>query len=277
MEAPIKPKNTGSQVGRAILFGIIAVILVIVGLNSYGKVDYGHVALKKTFGKLNEQELQPGIHFKIPFIQEFVPVNVQVTKSEADATASSKDLQPVKTHIVVNYRVDDKAVFSLMMNVGAAYETKIIAPAIHEVLKEVTARYSAEELISKRDLVANEVQQNLSTRLQKYNLLVQDISIVNFEFSEIFNQSIEAKQVAAQQAMKAENDLKRIQIEAQQQIEQAKAQAEALRLKKQDVTEELLRLKEIEVQEKAIEKWDGKLPTVTGGATPFIDISKTNP
>jgi prohibitin 2 len=280
METPLqaqKPNSGGGLAGKAIIWGLILVVLAVVGLNSFGKVDYGHVALRKTFGKLSEQVLQPGIQFKLPFIQELVPVNVQVTKAEADATASSKDLQPVKTHIVVNYRVDEKAAYSLMMNVGGAYESKIIAPAIQEVLKEVTARYSAEELVSKRDMVASEVKQNLSARMQRYDLLVQDISIVNFEFSEVFNQSIEAKQVAAQQAMKAENDLKRIQIEAQQQIEQAKAQAEALRLKKQDVTEDLLRLKEIEVQEKALEKWDGKLPAVTGGAMPFIDITKVNP
>lgn len=270
------PKESKSTVtGKAVLAAMIGIIVIIGLFGSFGKVDYGHVALKKTFGKLSEDVLYPGIHFKLPFVQEFVPVNVQVAKAEADASASSKDLQPVHTHIVVNYKVNEKAAYQLMMNVGGAYETKVVSPAIHEVLKEITARYSAEELISKRDVVAGEVKQNLAQRLERYDMLVQDISIVNFEFSKTFNDSIEAKQVAAQQAMKAENDLKRIQIEAQQQVEQAKAQAEALRLKKQEVTQELIRLSEIEVQQKAIEKWDGKLPSVTGGATPFIDITKS--
>ncbi len=266
--------TNSKKMGTLILWIAIAAAVVVLLSNSFAKVDYGHVAMRKTFGKLSENILYPGIHWKIPFIQELVTVNVQVAKAEADASASSKDLQPVSTHIVVNYRVDDKAAYQLMTNVGSTYEAKIVTPSIHEVLKEITAKYSAEELISKRDLVAAEVKENLANRMRKYDLLVQDISIVNFEFSKTFNDSIEAKQVAAQQAMKAENDLKRIQIEARQQVEQAKAQAEALRLKKQEVTEDLIRLRQIEIQEKAIEKWDGKLPSVTGGATPFIDISQ---
>ncbi|MNJ28822.1 hypothetical protein D3C77_233730 [compost metagenome] len=108
--------------------------------------------------------------------------------------------------------------------------------------------------------------------MAKYDLIVNEINIVNFKFSEAFDTSIEAKQVAQQQALKAENDLKRIEIEAKQKIAQAQAEAESLKLKKQEVTPELVQLKQIEVQEKALEKWDGRLPSVTGGATPFIDI-----
>jgi prohibitin 2 len=273
------PEKNSANVGwirKSMIGAVVVIVAISVVFGSFAKVDYGHVGLRKTFGKLGEDILQPGIHLKWPFIQDIIQVNVQVAKAEADASASSRDLQPVRTHIAVNYRVDETSAYKLLMNVGEGYETKIIAPAIQEVLKEVTARYPAEELISKRDVVASQVQEGLTKRLSRYDLQVADISIVNFTFSDAFNQSIEAKQVAAQQAMKAENDLKRIQIEAQQRVEQAKAEAEALRLKKQEVTPELVRLKEIEVQEKALEKWDGKLPQVTGGATPFIDVTKSD-
>lgn len=259
-------------VGKWISTAIIVIVVLIVGSNSYAQVEYGHVGLYKTFGKLNNNILSPGMHFKIPFMQTVIQVNTQVTKTETDTTASSKDLQPVSTHVAVNYSVNKDSAYNLMNNIGGNFDTVIINPAVQEIVKEVTARYQAEDLIAKRDVVAGEISEHLTSRLAKYDLIVNEINIVNFKFSDAFNQSIEAKQVAQQQALKASNDLKRIQIEAQQKIAQAEAEAEALKLKKQEVTPELVQLKQIEVQEKALEKWDGKLPQVTGGATPFIDI-----
>lgn len=262
-------KNTGY---RGVIAVVVIALLAFVGMNSVTQVQYGHVGLYKTFGKLNDNILAPGIHLKIPFIQTVIQVNTQVTKTETDTTASSKDLQPVSTHVVVNYSVNKESAYNLMNNVGGAYDSVIINPAVQEVVKEVTARYPAEDLIAKRDVVAGEISEHLTTRMAKYDLIVNEINIVNFKFSEAFDTSIEAKQVAQQQALKAENDLKRIEIEAKQKIAQAQAEAESLKLKKQEVTPELVQLKQIEVQEKALEKWDGRLPSVTGGATPFIDI-----
>lgn len=267
----LKPqKNNG--VKAVINLVVLGLVVVILGMNSFATVQYGHVGLYKTFGKLSDNVLAPGVHFRIPFVQTVIQVNTQVTKSEADTSASSKDLQPVSTHVAVNYSVNKEAVYHLMNNIGGAYDSIIIAPAIQEIVKEVTAKYPAEDLIAKRDVVANEVSDLLTKRLAKYDLIVNDINIVNFKFSDAFNQSIEAKQVAQQQALKAENDLKRVEIEAKQKIAQAQAEAESLKLKKQEITPDLVQLKQIEVQEKALEKWDGRLPSVTGGATPFIEV-----
>lgn len=267
----LKPqKNNG--VKAVINLVVLGLVVVILGMNSFATVQYGHVGLYKTFGKLSDNVLAPGVHFRIPFVQTVIQVNTQVTKSEADTSASSKDLQPVSTHVAVNYSVNKEAVYHLMNNIGGAYDSIIIAPAIQEIVKEVTAKYPAEDLIAKRDVVANEVSDLLTKRLAKYNLIVNDINIVNFKFSDAFNQSIEAKQVAQQQALKAENDLKRVEIEAKQKVAQAQAEAESLKLKKQEITPDLVQLKQIEVQEKALEKWDGRLPSVTGGATPFIEV-----
>ncbi|WP_438495044.1 prohibitin family protein [Paenibacillus sp. IHBB 3054] len=256
------------------LIGITAAVLVLglIAANSFATVEYGHVGLYKTFGKLNNNMLTPGIHLKIPFFQSVIQVNTQVTKAETDTTASSKDLQPVSTHVAVNYSVNKDSAYNLMNNIGGNFDAVIINPAIQEIVKEVTAKYPAEDLITRRDAVAGEISGLLTARLAKYDLVVNDINIVNFKFSDAFNQSIEAKQVAQQQALKAENDLRRVEIEAKQKIAQAQAEAESLRLKKQEVTPELVQLKQIEVQEKALEKWNGVLPSVTGGATPFVDI-----
>lgn len=265
------PKKN-NNVGRiATSIGVI-LVLAIVGMSSVTQIQFGHVGLYKTFGKLSENVLKPGIHLKLPFIQSVIQVNTQVAKTETDTTASSKDLQPVSTHVVVNFSVNEDSAYKLMNNIGSSYDTIVINPAIQEIVKEVTARYQAEELISLRDKVAGEINEELTKRLAVYDLNVREVNIVNFNFSEAFNQSIEAKQVAQQQALKASNDLKRIEIEAQQKIAQAQAEAESLKLKKQEVTPELVQLKQIEVQEKAVEKWDGHLPQVTGGATPFIDV-----
>ncbi|QYR21421.1 prohibitin family protein [Paenibacillus sp. sptzw28] len=272
MNPETNPRTNKLNVKPFITFAVVAVIAVIIGFNGFATVQYGNVGLYKTFGKLNDNILAPGIHMKIPFIQTIIQVNTQVTKAETDTSASSKDLQPVSTHVAVNYSVNKAAAYNLMNNVGGSFDSIIVGPAIQEIVKEVTARYPAEDLIAKRDVVAGEVREHLTTRLAKYDLIVNDINIVNFKFSDAFNQSIEAKQVAQQQALKAENDLKRVQIEAKQKVAQAQAEAESLKLKKLEVTPELVQLKQIEVQEKALEKWDGKLPSVTGGATPFIDL-----
>jgi len=270
MEAPVTGKKNATP--KLIGVGIAVLVIAVILFNSFTVVEYGHVGIRKTLGKMSTEVLPEGLQVKIPFIQTIIPMNVQVMKSEADAASSSRDMQITRTHIAVNYKVDPAGAYKLLNTVGPDYANVVISPAIQEVLKAVTAQFSAEELIQKRTTVAQDVRDGLAERLSHYNLLITDISIVNFEFDDAFNASIEAKQIASQRAMQAENDLKRIEIEAKQTITQAQAEAESLRLKKMEVTQELVQLKQIEVQEKALEKWDGKLPAVTGGATPFIDL-----
>jgi regulator of protease activity HflC (stomatin/prohibitin superfamily) len=151
------------------------------------------------------------------------------------------------------------------------YKERIIDPAVQEVVKAVTAKYTAVELITQREKVRTEIKDLLRQRLVGYNIGVDDFSIINFKFSQQFTQAIESKQTAEQFALKAQRDLERIKIEAEQKVTQAKAEAEALRLQKANITQELVSLRQIEASMKAIEKWDGHLPKVTGGAIPFID------
>jgi regulator of protease activity HflC (stomatin/prohibitin superfamily) len=157
-------------------------------------------------------------------------------------------------------------------NLGREYKERIIDPAVQEVVKAVTARYTAVELITQREKVRAEIKELLKERLMVYHIVVDDFSIVNFKFSQQFTQAIEAKQTAEQLALKAQRDLDRIKIEAEQKVTQARAEAEALRLQKENVTPQLVRLRQIEASLKAIEKWDGHMPRVTSGAVPFIDV-----
>jgi len=140
------------------------------------------------------------------------------------------------------------------------------------VVKAITARYNAVELITQREKVRDEIKGLLKSRLLNYNIVVDDFSIVNFKFSKQFEQAIEAKQTAEQFALKAQRDLERIKIEADQKMASAKAEAESLRLQKENVTPQLLKLRQIEASIKAIEKWDGHLPKISSGAIPFIDM-----
>jgi len=159
-------------------------------------------------------------------------------------------------------------------NIGLNYNERVIDPAVKESFKAAAARYTAEELISKREALKTEVRNYLRERLQVYGIVVVELSITDFEFSQEFNKAIESKQTAEQNALRAKRDLDRIRVEAEQKIASARAEAEALRLQRQVISPELIELRKIEAQIKAIEKWDGKLPSVTGGAVPFIQVDK---
>jgi len=256
-----------------IAFGIVIVFLVILALDAFVIVNAGQRGIVLQLGAVRPIVLTEGLHFKIPFIQDVIPVEVRVQKSQSEQTAASKDLQIVTTTVAVNFHLDPNQVNKLYQNVGLSYGERIVDPAIGEAVKAITAQYTAEELISKRSEVSAKIKETLSSKLATYYAVLDEINITEFKFSQEFNNAIEQKQIAEQQALKANLDLQRIEIEAKQKVEQAKAEAESLRLQKQEVTPELVKLREIEAKIKAIEKWDGKLPNVTGGAVPFIDVN----
>jgi regulator of protease activity HflC (stomatin/prohibitin superfamily) len=258
---------------KSIISGLIVIIILAIFFFSATTVKSGYRGVLLQLGAVKPTILTEGFHFKIPFIQTVQPFEVRVQKEESSQTAASKDLQMVTANVAVNYSVDPGAVNTLYQEVGLDYRSLIVDPAIAESLKAVTAQYTAEELISKRPEVSAKVKEMLAVKLTKYYMILEEINIKEFAFSEEFNKAIESKQTAEQNALRAQRDLERIKIEAEQKVAQAGAEAEALRLKKQEVTPELIQLKQIEVQEKALEKWDGRLPSVTGGATPFIDVN----
>ncbi|EKN64747.1 hypothetical protein BABA_22703 [Neobacillus bataviensis LMG 21833] len=257
---------------KSTIGGLIAIVILVVGYFSTTTVASGNRGVLLQLGAVKPTIFTEGFHFKIPFIQTVQLIEVRVQKEESTQTAASKDLQMVTAKVAVNYSVDPEAVNKLYQEIGLDYRSRIVDPAIAESLKAITAQYTAEELISKRPEVSAQVKDMLGSKLTKYYMILEDINIKEFAFSEEFNKAIESKQTAEQNALRAQRDLERIKIEAEQKIAQAGAEAQALRLKKQEVTAELIQLKQIEVQEKALEKWDGHLPTVTGGATPFIDL-----
>jgi regulator of protease activity HflC (stomatin/prohibitin superfamily) len=200
-------------------------------------------------------------------------MDVKIQKARTDATTSSSDLQDVDLSVALNYHILPDKANKVYQTIGTEFKERIIDPAIQEVMKAITARYTAEELITKRPLVSAEMKEALTLRLIESNIAVDAFSIINFSFSQTFTEAIEAKQTAEQNALKAKRDLDRIKVEAEQTIAAATAEAEALRLQKMNISPDLIELRKIEANLKAIEKWNGVLPEVTGaGAVPFIGV-----
>jgi len=206
-------------------------------------------------------------------------MEVRTLKFVKATSSASQDLQNVSTEVTVNYHPSAEAVNILYKELGLDYQNRIIAPAVEEVVKQVTANYNAEELITKRPLVKSDIETEIGIRLNVYNIQTEVISITDFQFSSLFSSAIESKVEAEQKAQKAENDLVRIQVEAQQRealaqgvaaanIAEAEGEAEAIRVINAALSQNPYYLEWLKTQ-----AWDGKLPLVVGeGGTPFIQI-----
>ncbi len=256
---------------KLLLIPIIGV-LVGFGLGSFTIISAGHQGVQVTLGQVNMVTLNEGFHFINP-VSTVNEVSVRVTKAELQqASAGTKDLQVVHTNIVVNYRLDGSKVAHVYKEFGLELEDKILMPAVNEAFKATTAHYNSEELVTKRDEVSHAIHQALQTKVGKYGLLVSEISLVNFGFSADYQAAIERKVIATQQKLKAEQDLSRIVIEADQRIAKAKGEAEAIRIQAQAIQSQGGK---DYVQLQAIARWDGKLPNyMMGNAVPMINIKE---
>lgn len=268
----IKKIGAGGFRKAKFLVLLAVLLMVILMLNPFVMIGAGERGVVLNFGAVQSTVLGEGLHLRVPLMQKVIKIDVKVHKSQTDAEAASKDLQDTHSTIAVNYHIlPDKANW-VYQNIGILYKERIIDPTVQEVVKAVTARYTAVELITQREKVRSEIKDMLKQRLITYSIIVDDFSIVNFKFSKEFAHAIEAKQTAEQLALKAQWDLSRIKVEADQKIAQAKAEAEALRLQKENVSPNLIKLRQIEAAMEAIRKWDGHLPKVTAGTVPFIDV-----
>ena len=249
----------------------VVVLLVILAYSSFVVVGAGErgVVFSK-FGGVKDLVFNEGLHFKIPFVEDVVMVDVRVQKAQTDATAASKDLQTVSSTIALNFHIAPDRANIVYQEIGLFFKERVIDPSVQESVKAVTAEFTAEELITKRPVVKDRIKQDLTERLLVFNIVMDEFNIIDFSFSRGFNQAIEAKQTAEQQALKATRDLDRIKIEAEQMITRAKAEAESQRLQKLTISPIILQLR-------AIEKWDGHFPQVIGGAMPFIDVGNLTP
>lgn len=253
-----------------LLTGGIFFLLLAIIFKPFTIVNAGERGVVMRFGKVQDTILDEGLHTIIPIVTSIKTLSVRVQKNDVNAEASSKDLQDVKTDIAVNWHVDPTKVNQIFQRVGDQEQIilRIINPAVSEIVKATTAKKTAEEIITKRTELKQEIDTTLKKRLEVYGILVDDISLVNVSFSTEFAKAIEAKQIAEQEAKRAEFEALKAEKQAIAEVNRAKGQAEAQRLQRLTLTSELL-------QQQAIEKWDGKFPTVLGGegVLPFININ----
>ena len=274
------PKYPGEELGlpqvprKAIIAVVILIAAVAVLSGTLGTVGAGQRGVLLRFDAPTGAIKEEGLYYKIPFVEQIVLMSTQIQKYTAPATSSSKDLQVVTTEVTLNYQLNAGSVTKIYTELRQDYEGRIIQPYIQEAVKSTTANYDAEELITQRPKVKDELQNLIAERVKPLGINVVQLSITDFQFSPAFQDSIEAKVRAVQQALEAENALKRVEFEAQQEITRAKAEAEGLRLQKQQITAQLLQLREIEVRRTAVEKWNGVMPSVvtSGGPVPMLDV-----
>jgi prohibitin 2 len=264
---------------KATLLYLAAVPLFFIWMG-FTTVDTGYRGIVTRFGNIS-RTLNPGAHFIVPFFDEVHPIAVQTLTVKPNEDAASHDLQMVKVQVTLAYHFDPAHVDYIYSQLADAsdnaVENKIIVPAILEAIKATTAKYDAQQLVSERPAVRDGIETFVLARLSPYHIIAENVSITDFAFSDEFSKSIEAKVTAQQHAEKAQNDLQRIQIEAQQQVAQAKGEAEALRAQKEQITPELLQLRTIEMMK---EKWDGQLPQNYYGGTaplPMMEVLKAGP
>ena len=270
---------------KSVIIGVlVALIAVIVVASSVTIVPAGSTGVVVTLGKVSETPLAEGFHLKLPFVQTVENVTNKIQKQEVDAPAVSKDLQSISSTIAVNFRIASKSSPYIYKNIGPDYQNIVLLPAVQESMKSVTAMYTAEDLITKRAQVSTEVKAALEEKMEEYGIIIEKFNIVNFDFSEEFNNAIEAKQVAEQNLIKTETEQQQAiviaEAEAKKKVIAAEAEAEAILKKAEaqaEANETIAKSLSDELTDYlTVDKWNGELPQVTGNGGTIIDIGDLN-
>ena len=249
----------GTKIGILVIF--IIFILVII-FNSFKSIPTGFVGVKTRFGQVQDTMLNEGLNLKIPFIEKIVLMDCRTQKTEYTMEASSKDLQKISNFkVAINYNITKDTANSLYREVGVDYKTIIVEPAIQETMKATIANYTAEELITKRNEVSAFALEALYNKLQNSGITLTSLNILDLSFSPEFDQAVEQKQIVEQETQKAQYELEKAKVENEKKIENAKADAEVMKQQNAQITENYLKLKEIENQKAMIDKWNGQLPS----------------
>ena len=249
-----------------IIAGVIGVLTLICLLSGIAVVNGGTTGVVKKLGNIQEEPLSEGVHFVTPFITSVVEIDNKVQRTDVEGESASKDLQTIKTNTSINYQIlPDKSVY-IYRTIGEDILNVILRPAAQESVKSIIASYTAEECITKRQEISDNIKRLLNQKVESYGITIRDFNILNFGFSDEFNKAIEAKQTAQQNALKAQQDFERIKVENQQKVAQAEAEAQANALKNQQITDKILK-------NKFLEKWNGELPKVVDSGSNILDLS----
>ncbi|KAF3890938.1 MULTISPECIES: prohibitin family protein [Nostocales] len=234
-------------------------VLITLFLTPFAIVNAGERGVLMEFGKVQDRVLGEGIHIIVPVVNTVKRLSVQVQKQNISAEASTKDLQNISAEVALNWHIIPEKANTIFQKIGDEKNVvdRIINPALEEVLKAIVAKYTAEEIILKREEMKAGVDETLTNRLANYHIAVDDVSLLHIHFSQKFNEAVESKQVAAQEAKRAEFIALKASKEAEARVNLAKGEAEAHKIIRENLTPEIL-------EKQALEKWDGKLPVIVG-------------
>lgn len=258
---------------------ITVIIIIIVLAQSITIVEAGHRGVVLYLGAVENRVLGEGVHFIIPFAEHVVQMEVRTQKFQAEATAASKDLQEVQTVIALNYRIDPTQANSIFQVLGVNYADRVISPTIQESVKASVAKFNAEELITRRETAKGVISDSIRSTLANQSIQSQNVFITDFQFSQAFATQIEQKVVAFQKFLTEQNNLRAIEVVANQTAAQAEGQAranieratgEAAAIN--TITEQLRQSPEY-LQWQAITKWNGQMPYALGSSgVPFFEL-----
>jgi len=259
------------------IMAVAGFIFLLVGISSFGVIDEGERGVQLRFGEI-KQTVEPGLYWQLPFVESMKKITTRTQTVrytlEDPLFAASKDLQDVNVATVINYRVSPSNVEDIYRQYKTmeAFEADVIRPAIRDTVKSDASLFTAEELVTRRADYTSEITETLQGLMDVYEIRVERVNIDNIKFSAQYTQSIEDKVTAEQRALKAEQDLVRVEFEADQRIAQSEAEAEAIRIQAQAITQQGGK---DYVQLQAIEKWNGQLPNqfVPGSAMPFLNLN----
>ena len=286
----MKPKT----IKKLVIALVVIVAAVALSVNIYTVVPTGHTGVVTTFGKVESYVLDEGVHFKLPW-QNVVKMDNRAQKETLTMSAFSSDIQQVDVVCSVNFSVDRETSQNLYRNVGAYYYDTVMSPRIHESVKAIFAKFSAENLVGERSTLSTQIAELLAPEMKAYGIEIINVSVENVDFTDVFTDAVEAKQVAEQSKLQAQIEQEQKVMEAEKEAERAKiaaeaeaavkkivadadayaveiaaeAEAEANRKIAESITDELLEYREIA-------QWDGKLPTIysgEGGVIPILDMT----
>lgn len=238
--------------------GLLPLLLILFGC--FATVQTGEIGVKTRFGKIVGTTANEGIVFKLPY-ENLQKVNIKVQKYEnkEELSTSTKDMQIVEhIKVSVNYQINGNKAVDLYKNVGINYQTTVLEPTIQETIKSVISQYTAAELVTKRSEVALDINETLNERLTNYGITSIAVAINNFDFSQAYNQAIEKKAVAEQEAQTSKNQLEKAKIDAERKKVEAEGEAAANKTKEKTLTDNI-------IKQQFIQKWNGQLPSVIGG------------
>ncbi len=264
---------------RTIGVGILLFIVFIILWGTFVIVPAGHRGVVLWWGSVEKRIMGEGLNFKVPVAETVIKVDVRVQPHPfKEIDAASKEYQMVKLTGMMNFHIDPSFVNDLYQKVGLDFADKVIDPAFNDFVKEVVPIYLITEILPKREDIRKRAMMKLGDNLARYHIIVDDIYFANIRFSPEYEKAVEAKQVAQQQVETQRQVLAQREIEAQQKVATAKGEAESILVVAQGqakANDALSRsISPILVQYKGIERWNGILPQVSGGAVPFIDLGK---